>query len=214
MTNRHIILEDYGTTLEWPDANSPDWVSYSTPLERKRSLCKWSSLPAGCRQLLSELSLLPVGSLFAMSKLLVPDTSLWGAGANEMQAGGFLDLHLDADRHRWLALERRANAVLFLDAWRPEWGGTLELWTYDQTGPEVSVQPAAGRLVLFEPSTPHRVTPLTCPPGVLRRTLSVFWYSACTGPSQRPRANFLPLPGEPPDQGKDQLRISRAGKNS
>lgn len=175
----------------------------------------WSAIPEPCQRLLGQMSVLPIHQHLIDSSLLraVPDLMLWGAGLHCMGPGDHLDIHLDADRHPRLGLERRANAILFLDDWPDEWGGHLEFWREDLTGPAVRIKPITGRMVLFETSDQsyHGIPqPIHCPEGVLRKTLALYWWSAPRGLSKRPRAQFVRTAREPWDAAKEQLRRERA----
>jgi len=60
---------------------------------------------------------------------LIADPYYDGGGLHETARGGHLSIHADFNVHEKLALIRRHNLILFLNAdWRDEWGGNLELW--------------------------------------------------------------------------------------
>lgn len=193
----------------WPvSAEWSHWFGYDSPLERKRTCAEWAAIPRPCARLLAELA------AWASSQYagLVADTSLYGAGLCDMRAGDFLSLHQDHDRHPHLGLTRLRNAVLFVgDAvWRRHWGGELEVWDGGRESPSVAVLPAPGRVVLFEPSLPHAVAPVTGPEP--RRALSIYLYGLPWLPpaaAQRPRARFLAATGEPPAAELERLRRER-----
>lgn len=169
----------------------------------------WDAIPQPCRLLFGRMATLQ----WSVLQGLIPDLSLWGGGLHCMGRGDKLDLHLDADRHPRLALERRANAILFVGVWIEAWGGQLELWNKDLTGSEKQIAPVQGRLVIFETSdvSYHAVSqPLACPDGTLRRSLALYWFGAPRGPSRRPRATFMAPASEPADPVKDQLRKLRS----
>lgn len=193
-------------SAEFPPWDWGGWeADYDSPLEKKRACAAADRIPPACWEALGRMALLPVGAG------LVPDLSLWGGGLHAMTAGGFLGTHLDADVSPRLKLERRVNAVLFLDAWEAHWGGEFQLWLQDRSGVLRSVAPDFGRLVVFGTGdhTPHGVAELTCPPGVVRRTLALFWYGPPRpGSGKRRRALFLPAAGEN-DARKDALREER-----
>lgn len=193
----------------WPGENWAGWGAvYDSPLEHKRTCNDWHAMPEPCRALLRSLLVLQVDHLFTPP--LIPDFGLWGGGMHGMGRGGHLDLHLDADTHPDCGLSRRLNAVLFLDDWPAAWGGALEFWDAERTGPVVHLHPALGRLVVFETSdvSYHGVPKLlTCPPGYQRKTLACWWYGPAA-PSIRPRASFVGHAGEV-DPVKEALRESR-----
>lgn len=208
---RHLVIDNFGHTDAWPE-RSDCWVSYRSELECKWALNDWSVMPDEVRRLLASLLLLPASNFLGLGEQLIPDLGLWGAGLHEMGPGGFLSLHLDSDIHRWTGLERRVNAVLFLSEWAPDWGGELEFWCEEKRTPAVSILPAKGRLVLFEVSdrSYHRVNTVCCPINHTRRSLAAFWYGKPLPDTKRPRALFLPIPGEASDPIIEQLRTQRA----
>ena len=113
---------------------------------------------------------------------LIPDPHLEGGGYHLIQPGGRLDVHADFNRHERLQLDRRLNLLVFLNKdWPEDWGGHLELWTPDMTSCERRVLPVFNRAVLFSTTDssfhghPH---PLTCPEGMSRRSIALYYYSA------------------------------------
>lgn len=61
-----------------------------------------------------------------------------GAGIHYHANGGKLDLHLDYGIHPISRMERRLNIILYLNHdWKDEYGGHLELWSYDEKGMNV-----------------------------------------------------------------------------
>lgn len=214
--NNHFTEEQIN--IEWPRDNHPKWVDYRNPLECKRTFNDWAQLSESCRKLLASMMMLRPNLMIDMTgfvldpyEVLIPDTTLWGGGCHEMQDRDHLDLHLDNSHHPYLGLGRRANAILFLDDWLPEWGGQLELWEPNKSEPTVSISPAKNRLVIFATSDKslHRVKQVSCPQGVRRRSLAIYWFGTAVDSGIRKRALFLPIPGEPADPVKDLLRAKR-----
>eukprot|EP00928_Gymnodinium_smaydae_P029111 TRINITY_DN22017_c0_g1_i1.p1 TRINITY_DN22017_c0_g1~~TRINITY_DN22017_c0_g1_i1.p1 ORF type:complete len:474 (+),score=104.08 TRINITY_DN22017_c0_g1_i1:46-1467(+) len=79
---------------------------------------------------------------------LLPDPSNFGSALHFVARGGLLDLHYDFHRLASLGLERRLNALLYLNEdWDPSYGGHLELWRGELDGeghPVDTVDVAAG----------------------------------------------------------------------
>lgn len=207
---RFLVLDNWAPVadLDWPTAAAP-WVLYKSILESKHTLHEWQHMPHSIRATLAEMLLLPAAWLLRLTGSIVPDASLWGAGCHQMNTGDHLSLHMDSSHHRWSGLERRANAILFLSPWQRGWGGQLRLYQDDRRG-FTQINPEPGKLVLFESGMPHCVMPVTCPIGYSRRSLAVYFWGESVGTVQRPRALFLPMPGEEHDPVKDQLRRERA----
>ena len=65
----------------------------------------------------------------------MPDPYFTGGGLNETAKGGLLDVHIDGNYHDASGLNRRMNAIFFLNPdWNDEWGGQFGL--YDSKGEE------------------------------------------------------------------------------
>ncbi|MGI8622833.1 MAG: 2OG-Fe(II) oxygenase [Solirubrobacteraceae bacterium] len=112
---------------------------------------------------------------------LLPDPHLAGGGLHQLNPGGFLRVHADFNRHQVLKLDRRINALLYLNpGWHEEWGGAFELWTPDMQEQVVKLPPALNRLVIFNTTSDSfhgNPDPVTCPPGNARRSLAFYYYS-------------------------------------
>ncbi len=178
----------------WPQPDWAHWLRYDTLQQRKRTCNFWDVMPPACAKLLALMLMHDPPSLMGLPEEelgLLGDGSLYGAGMHSMGYGDFLGMHLDADRHPRFGLQRRFNAILFLESWRLEWAGELEF--RDGT----SVRPAANRFVLFE-TTDHRFhgvpRPLTCPADRQRKSLAVYWWGEPSGESKRPKAEFVSVP--------------------
>ena len=106
-----------------------------------------------------------------------------GGGVHVAMRGDFLKVHADHNWHYKLYTHRRVNALLYLSQkdWSEDWGGHLEMWDEDMTGPQSSIAPFFNRLVVFETTdkTNHgRPNPLECPEGVFRKALNLYYYTS------------------------------------
>jgi hypothetical protein len=131
---------------------------------------------------------------------LLADDMLEGGGLHMTQTGGFLNLHADFTNHHYHRnWQRRSNLILFLNSdWHDEWGGALELWERDLSACRVRVPVRNNRAVLFETSrdTFHGYPdPLTCPAGVMRKSLALYYYTEETKVLAR-STNYRARPGE------------------
>ncbi len=112
---------------------------------------------------------------------IIPDPGYVGGGMHEITSGGFLKVHADFNRHKQLHLDRRLDAILYLNSdWEDSWGGQLELWDRSMSEAVVSLAPVAGRLVCFatdDYSYHGHPDPLTCPPDRFRRSLALYYYT-------------------------------------
>lgn len=158
----------------------------------KRHLKDVLAMPSIYRELIWELN--SKGFLDALTQLtgiraLISDPELLGAGIHQIAHGGLLKIHADFANHRKYSLDRRLNFLLYLNpGWKEEWGGHLELWDAEMHGPPKRVLPVLNRCVIFTTSAdsyhghPH---PLTCPQGVYRRSIALYYYT------NRPREDEL-----------------------
>ena len=114
---------------------------------------------------------------------LIPDPYFGGGGLHQIEPGGFLKVHADFNVHPKLHLDRRLNMLIYLNKdWREEYGGHLELWDRDRTRTcRERILPVFNRTVVFSTTDtsfhghPH---PLTSPPGVTRKSVSLYYYTA------------------------------------
>ncbi len=110
---------------------------------------------------------------------LISDPYFFGGGLHQIEPGGFLKVHVDFSRHETLRIDRRLNAIVYLNRdWEPAWGGALEFWDADMTHMVEHVLPVFNRCVIFAtPDANHgHPDPLACPPGRTRRSLAFFYY--------------------------------------
>lgn len=115
-------------------------------------------------------------------KGLIPDSHFVGGGLHETSTGGFLGVHSDFRINRRLHVERRINAIIYLNkGWQPEYGGDLELWDKGMTTCLKKVSPIYNRCVIFntdEDSNHGHPEPLTTPEGITRRSVALYYYTA------------------------------------
>lgn len=178
----------------WPDADWPHWIGYESDQQAKRVCCDWLSIPEPCRRLLARMMLLPLTDWFGGPRV-VPDALLWGGGMHAMGRGGRLGVHLDHSHHPLTGLERTYSAVLFLgEDWHDGWGGHLALYAPDCRTVARAYHAAFNRLVVFQTAenSYHGVLgPLSCPSGVVRKSLAVFFHASPQQAAARMRARFF-----------------------
>lgn len=124
---------------------------------------------------------------------LTTDPELHGGGLHVMEPGGWLNTHLDYDRHPMFPEKRRAvNLIAFVhERWESEWGGEFVLT--DPMGNVVtSIEPKPGRLIAFETNdlSYHGVSPITGP--CERASVAVYLLAPAGAHNTRQRALFIP----------------------
>jgi len=113
---------------------------------------------------------------------LISDPYFHGGGYHEISAGGLLGVHADFRINERLHLNRRMNVIIYLNQnWQEEYGGHLELWDKTMTSMRRSVLPVFNRCVIFNTDADSfhgHPDPLKSPPGVLRKSIALYYYTA------------------------------------
>lgn len=234
----HVVIDNFlppralkSIADEFPAPAQIDWTRFDNPAELKLATKRENQMGERTRLLMHQFnSSCFLGFLEALSGIcgLIPDPHFWGGGLHQIQRGGFLKVHADFNRHPHLALDRRINVLLYLNEdWKEEYGGHLELWTADMTKCGARILPVFNRCVVFSTtdySFHGHPDPLTCPLGVARRSIALYYYSngrpqeELSGSHntlfrQRPGEVFLPdlqsLPQSPSRKGLFSLLRTR-----
>ena len=144
------------------------------------------------RILNSSLNLEKLGDILDIPKLM-SDPYFTGGGLNESSKGGLLDVHIDGNYHDASGLNRRVNAILFLNPdWKEEWGGHFGL--YDDQGKKCikKVLPTFNRLLVFDTSdiSFHGLPdPINCPGEVTRKSIILYYYTKSERPGNQKKFN-------------------------
>jgi hypothetical protein len=144
------------------------------------------------------------------------DPELRGGGLHSSWRGGYLNVHTDFNFHPAEDTHRRLNLIIYVnEKWSEEWGGALELWNSEVSRCEARFLPKFNRAVLFETSEisfhGHPV-PLTCPEGVTRKSLAVYYYSHWPeGLIRRAKTNYVLTPVQKDDLRHEVLRAISLG---
>ena len=187
----HVVIDDFlpkdvlVSLIDSYDEASGAWQEFDTRLEVKFAQRDEEAMPEAVRHVVQQFN----GQVFLefLSRLtgipgLIADPGLVGGGMHQIAPGGLLKVHADFNEHPQLRVDRRLNALLYLnDNWDESYGGHLELWNSDMSARVHRIAPIANRLVVF--STTRRSfhghpDPLTCPPGRYRRSLAWYYYTA------------------------------------
>jgi hypothetical protein len=171
---------------EFPAPEAMKWMRFDNPLEKKLGFYhETSALSDTIRRILDAMNsfemLLWLEALTGIDGL-IPDPYFGGGGLHQIEPGGFLKVHTDFNVHPKLKLDRRLNMLIYLNRnWAEEYGGHLELWDREGRGCVERILPVFNRTVVFSTSDtsyhghPH---PLTSPPGVTRKSVSLYYYTA------------------------------------
>jgi Rps23 Pro-64 3,4-dihydroxylase Tpa1-like proline 4-hydroxylase len=188
----HIVFDDFlrpeavaAAIEEFPPLDPAQWNNYLHANERKFSNTDPETWGPNLQDILTVLNsprfVAFVGTLIGVEHLL-PDPTLEGGGLHQSTAGGFLNVHADFTVHpHSRKLQRRANILLYLNPdWKPEYGGDLEIWSRDMTRCVEKVSPVANRVLIFsteQDSFHGHPDPMTCPEGMARRSMALYYFS-------------------------------------
>jgi hypothetical protein len=207
----HIVIDNFlhpeilaECIREFDALNSSDgWINYVHYNERKRGLNKAELLPASIRHTIDTLNT-PYFLTFLEEltgiKPLQHDEMLEGGGIHQSTRGGFLNIHADFTVHphhrHW---QRRINVLVYLNPeWQETWGGKLELWDREMKGCETSVLPVFNRCVIFNTDADSyhgHPDPMTCPEGIFRRSIALYYYTVEENPLMR-STHYVARPAE------------------
>ena len=230
----HTVMDDFlpeevldAVLAEFPRPDQ-DWFAFDSPLERKLATKDDATMGPATRALLWELN----GPAFVefLERLtgiapLVADPHFEGGGLHQIERGGHLKVHADFNRHPRTHLERRLNVLIYLNRdWRDEYGGHLELWDREMKQAEARVLPVFNRCVVFTTTSTSyhgHPDPLTCPEGVTRKSMALYYYSKDRPPEEsgnthntlfqsRPGEDLPPLPEPEPPPVPPRERVKAA----
>lgn len=187
----HTVIDDFFPTevldrvlAEFPSGQEESWIRFESDNERKLASTDETPMGDATRQVLAEFnSSAFVDFLEELTGIdgLVPDPHFEGGGMHQIVRGGHLNVHVDFNRHPRTGLDRRLNALIYLNReWKDEYGGALELWSTDGRRCERRIPPLFNRLVVFsttESSYHGHPAPLNCPPDMTRKSLALYYYS-------------------------------------
>lgn len=208
----HAVIDNFFSTeiadqlcAEFPAYDSDQWIYYHNALEDKKALNHWDRFPLTTYRAFEYLNSPAFVQLLTASTGihdLKGDIGLHGGGWHAHSKGGKNNIHLDYDIHPKLGLQRKLNIIIYMTPnWNPEWGGGLEIWSHDeQTGrPKEMVKLVENRFnraIIFDTTQNswHGLPrELSCPPGVVRRSLAVYYLTTPPATAtDRKKALFAP----------------------
>jgi hypothetical protein len=198
---RHIVIDDFlperlaRICLDaFPPLDGGGWeYAHDSDIEVKyRS--SWASefdIPEGIvdavRIMNSSLFLRAMASRIGIPKI-VPDPYFTGGGLNVTMPGGLLDVHVDGNYHDATGLNRRLNAIVYLNpGWEPGWGGEFGIYDAQGTVCVKKVPPLFNRLVIFDShdfSYHGLPDPVSFPEGTSRKSIILYYYTREPRPSE------------------------------
>lgn len=169
---------------EFPDPHSDEWKKFKDPHQVKLATKGEGMFRDNTRFLLyymNSMGFLRFLEALTGIKAIVPDPDYSGGGLHQIVRGGMLKIHADFNKHPRTRLDRRINAILYMNKdWKEEYGGHFELWDKDMKGCVEKVLPVYNRLAVFS-TTSHSFhghpDPLACPEGWSRKSLALYYYT-------------------------------------
>jgi Rps23 Pro-64 3,4-dihydroxylase Tpa1-like proline 4-hydroxylase len=150
----------------------------------KTQITDWRKFPAPIKDLHHLLAsgsfVEQVSKMFDIPNLLA-DPDLEGGGIHETNSGGHLDVHIDFNVIPAKQWHRRINLLFYFNKdWDESYGGYLDLWDPEVKNRIGYFKPAFNRVAGFATGSHswHGVTPVKCPPGSMRRSFAVYYYTA------------------------------------
>ncbi len=209
----HIVIDNFldpavldRVLAEFPNKKDKAWEEHNHAEEVKLQSKGEQAIPYYTRQLLyalnSDAFLKFLEKLTGIPQLL-PDPQFEGGGLHQIVPGGKLAIHADFNQHGYFNLDRRLNALIYLNKnWKEEYGGHLELWDKGMTKAVQKILPLFNRLAIFTTTSDSwhgHPNPLTCPPDMTRKSLAMYYYTVPTEVSSgktRHSTLFQARPGE------------------
>jgi len=230
----HIVIDNFmdPAVLQlaldaFPAQDQFEFYKYDNVLEKKLAMDQLTKLPDPIAEILIAMNSAPfLKFLEALTgiKGLISDPYYRGGGIHQIVKGGKLDVHLDFNWHEGLKLDRRLNAIIYLNQnWKEEYGGHFELWKGHRREDghhvlescEQRVLPLFNRFVVFstsEKSYHGHPDFLTCPDGWTRKSIATYYYTNGRPEEEKVSAHsttFIARPHDPQDADTEALRKIR-----
>jgi Rps23 Pro-64 3,4-dihydroxylase Tpa1-like proline 4-hydroxylase len=199
---KHIVIDNFFPNelaseclRNFPDIKEKGW-EYASDIDIEvKYRTNWESefdIPDGIVDAIRILNSAPF--LKAMTKIIgiekiIPDHYFTGGGLNVTMRGGLLDVHVDGNYHDVTGLNRRLNALVYLNpTWQEDWGG--EFGIFDEKGDIClkKVAPLFNRLVIFDShdkSFHGLPEPINFPENKPRRSIILYYYTVEKRPSEQ-----------------------------
>ena len=175
------IIEEFPKNLDKIGINND-----SDPQKNKFTLNDYSKFGDNTKSLLNFTNSYEfikfLNKISGIKESLVSDPYFLGGGLHELRDGGHLNIHSDFNKHQMIGLDRRINALIYLNPnWKSEYGGSLELWDKDLKKNIKKITPIFNRLVIFDTtdfSFHGNPDPINHPnKNVSRKSIALYYYS-------------------------------------
>ena len=189
----HIVLDNFINDeilsvieKEFPKLDKVLPIEFENNIFKKKAWNDVSSFQKSTRDLFYFLNsgafIAWLNQITDINETLIPDPDFFGGGLHECYNGGFLKVHIDYHKHNKTHLDRRLNALIYLNKdWKEEYGGHLQLFNQKNLKtPECKILPKFNRIVIFsttDKSYHGHPDPLNCPIDKSRKSIATWYYS-------------------------------------
>ncbi len=206
----HIVLDEFlvpeaaeQVLAEFPSITSPGWIYQKHVNENKLGMADRSTfgpmLGAAIDELNSQTFVRFLSDLTGIDGLLA-DPTLQGGGIHQSARAGYLNIHADFTIHPYRRhWRRRINVLVYLNKdWQDSYGGHLELWDQQMQRCVQEIAPLFNRAVIFntEDSFHGHPEPMSCPPGVTRKSLALYYFTEESVPPVARSTRYRARPGD------------------
>lgn len=191
---KHLVIDNFFEKelieecfKNFPDMSDDNWEFANDEDIEIKYRSKWNSefdIPEGVIDVIRIMNgadfLKSVSEIFKIKKL-IPDPYFTGGGLNVTKRGGLLDVHIDGNYHDATGLNRRLNALLYLNKkWTRKFGGEFGL--YDKKGKKClkKIAPIFNRLIIFDThdfSWHGLPNPINFPEDNPRKSILLYYYT-------------------------------------
>lgn len=189
----HIVLDNFINEKilsivekEFPELDKALPVDFENNIFKKKAWNNVDSFPKITRDLfffLNSVSFIVwLNQITGIKETLIPDPDFFGGGLHECYNGGFLKVHTDYHKHNKTHLDRRLNALIYLNKdWKEDYGGHLQLFNKKNLKtPERKILPNFNRIVIFSTTNKSyhgHPDALSCPENRSRKSIATWYYS-------------------------------------
>jgi len=191
---KHLIIDNFlpddlaiKCLESFPKLDDKTWKHENDKNIEVKSRTTWKSefdipdnIVDSVRILNSSLVLNSFSEVFGIQRLM-SDPYFSGGGLNITQKGGLLDVHIDGNYHDASGLNRRMNALIYLNpGWEEPWGGEFGIYNSNGTQLIKKVEPLFNRLVVFDShdySYHGLPDPIKFPDGINRKSIILYYYT-------------------------------------
>ena len=210
---KYVLINNFFTE-EWanklyndfpsPEDGSAPWKKFDDPVERRYTLWNFKGIPSDVSAV--EAAHKPefikyIETITGFENILIDPCYEHATGLTAIPRNGKLGIHLDVNINKQSGTQRRCNLLIYLNKdWEDSYGGHLCVGDSPSTCRNI-LAPSWNTAIILENSSVsyHGVPiPLSCPEGVFRKNLAIYYSSLpLANADSRFRASWFPGPEHP-----------------